>query len=174
MLINHKVEPKDFKAVFLFSSKLVFHTGNSKFHYLFHLVHDLLFEIAFHPDILQVTSELVERELVPVFKLRVLETVLLDGVIGEVNEWVIDVLHFEAFTTRSYVPFLEVVAYLSMRDQAPHSDIELTALNQKWVFNVLLNDEIALWDDPFKLFKVGEYFNTSPAIQVNRFQDPVR
>ena len=55
---------------------------------------------------------------------------LLNGIIGQVDEHIINLVQIVGLARHSDVPFLEVVAFVLRRNHHPQSDIELTLVDQ--------------------------------------------
>ena len=85
--------------------------------------------------------ELPEGELVGVFELAVVGGMLLDGVVGEVDEVVVDVLGGEGLGGGADVALAEEVDVHRFGQQRPHADVELPAVYQERPLHVLLDDE---------------------------------
>ena len=55
---------------------------------------------------------------------------LLNGIVGQVDEHVINLVQIVGLAGHPDVPFLEVVAFVLRRDQNPQSDVKLTLVDQ--------------------------------------------
>jgi len=58
---------------------------------VFHLWKDVSVEVALWMTPLEVGSEVIERQLIAIFDLAVVGTVLLDGIVGQMNESISDI-----------------------------------------------------------------------------------
>jgi hypothetical protein len=58
---------------------------------VFHLWKDVSVEVALWMTLLEVSSEVIERQLIAIFDLAVVGTVLLDGIVGQMHESIRDI-----------------------------------------------------------------------------------
>lgn len=95
------------------------------------------------PDLLlgHVLAEVLKGELVGVLKLPVVGGILLDGVIGEVDEVIVDVLGGEGLCGGADVALLEEVDVHGFGQQGPDADVELSVVYQEGLLDVFLDDE---------------------------------
>lgn len=67
---------------------------------------------------------------------------LLDGVVGEVDEGVVQVaVQTVGLPRQSDIAAFAEVKFHLLGQEGPHSDIEFSALNEQGFFNVFLDDE---------------------------------
>lgn len=103
-------------------------------------------EILFNGDVcglivfVDVLLETVEWKLVAILELTVGSTVLLDGVVSQVDESIIDVFQIDSKlrTTSSQVSLREKVEVLFLSEQDPNSNVKLSLMDQKRPFDVFL------------------------------------
>lgn len=88
-----------------------------------------------------VLAQILKGELVGVLKLPVVGGILLDGIVGEVDEVVIDVLGGEGLCGSADVPLLEEVNVHGFGQQGPDANVELTVVYQEGLLDVFLDDE---------------------------------
>ena len=62
--------------------------------------------------------------------MTIIGAVLLNGIVGQVDEHVINLVQIVGLAGHPDVPFLEVVAFVLRRDQNPQSDVKLTLVDQ--------------------------------------------
>jgi hypothetical protein len=82
--------------------------------------------------------ELVKGHLVPELIFLVLIAVFLDGVVGEVDVDILDVLRIVLLTGRADVTLTEKVQLHCMRHQGPHTNVELPVVYQQRSLDVFL------------------------------------
>ena len=85
--------------------------------------------------------ELVEVKLVAVLVLAVAARIPLDGVVGQMHEWIVAVVKFVFTARRAQVSFLKEEHFHVLVDEDPDADVELAFANQQRLLNVLLDDE---------------------------------
>lgn len=137
LAVDEEVQPEDLEAVLpLVLVDLLLHRAEGH-------VGDLLDPAPDAPHLLlgHVLAEVAEGELVGVFELAVVGGVLLDGVVGEVDEVVVDVVGGEGLGRGADVALLEEVDVHRFRQQRPHADVELPVVYQERLLNVLLDHE---------------------------------
>ena len=76
---------------------------------------------------------------------------LLDGVVGQVDEWVVRLVEVVLLSAHANVALLEVVALVLVRYQNPQPNVELSLANQERPLNVLLDDEDVRFDTADRL-----------------------
>lgn len=88
------------------------------------------------------------RQLIAILELSIAIELLLDGVISQMNRSVIDVVKVdtEFATRRAYVTFLKEVQVLILVEQNPDSDVEFAVADQKRTLDILLDDEVVVFD----------------------------
>ena len=113
---------------------------------LLHLWQDFSFKEAFGLFVsrLQILWKLTETELVPIFKLRVVWSILLDGIISQVDVVIVKGIYVRVVLTwaGANVSFFEEKAVQILIYQNPYPDVEFTTFDEKRVFDVLLNYEL--------------------------------
>lgn len=63
----------------------------------------------------------------------------MDGVVGEMDEVVMDILNLEGFSRGPDVSLLEKVEVEVVGKECPNPNIELPFLDQKWSFHIFLD-----------------------------------
>lgn len=138
-LVDDVIQPKQLEAeltvvlVDLLVDRAIGHVCN-----FFHPLPDFV-RLLFSDDFAQPPK----RQLVAIFEHAVAGRVLLDGIVGQMDEIVVDVIELELLGRCADVPLLKEVKVVVLRQQCPHSDIELPFLNQEWPLDILLNHERA-------------------------------
>jgi hypothetical protein len=116
---------------------------------LLHSWHEVVFDRVFSARVrdVDVLLELSLREDVAVFVLPEGERVLLNGVIGQVNEPVVWIVWIDCVPTRARpeVTPLAVVYIANRVHKNPYSDVEFPLLDQERPFDVFLYDEAVMF-----------------------------
>lgn len=73
--------------------------------------------------------------------LPIIGTMLLDGIVREMDEYVVRLLQVILLTWHTDVAFFEVVALVLRGDHDPKPDVELALVDQQWLLNVLLKNK---------------------------------
>lgn len=85
------------------------------------------------------------------------------------------VLNAVILATRAQVSFLVIIDLKLVSQEAPDADIELTVFVQQWLFDILLNDPVVLFERKnmvCDLFRVFENFNAAALVQCCWFDHP--
>ena len=97
---------------------------------------------SFHVALKQLPTQLIAT-----FKLPVIFTVFLNGVVCEVNKGIVDIFGVILLARRSDVSFFEDVKVHVLSEQDPYPYVEFAFLNQTRFFDVLLQNESRRLDD---------------------------
>lgn len=118
--------------------------------HVFDLLQDLVVEkgFIFASSHFDVRFEFAETQLISIFELTVSGRVLLHGVVGQVDQVVVQGLCLRGVLggAGSDVPLLEEEAVQVLVNEHPYTDVELPSFDQQRVFNILLNDELVAVD----------------------------
>jgi hypothetical protein len=85
--------------------------------------------------------------LVSILKLSIVASILLNGIVGQMNEWLLDGLlaERELLGAHSYVGFFKQVTPLISQVTAvyknPKTNVELSRVNQQGLFDILLDNK---------------------------------
>lgn len=100
-------------------------------------------KVLFRVELIDDCLEPRERELVAIFKVTVVLTVLLDCVVSQVHKGVVYVGYIDRKLrrTRPQVTFFEEQKVMILSEADPDSDVELALENKQWSLDVLLDDK---------------------------------
>lgn len=113
-------------------------------HHFLELRDHLLDEVALDILGIQVLLEFSIRKLVSIFEFTIVRTPILDGVVGQVDQTVLDVAHIVLATTGSQVSVcVEISLHISIHTSrnSECANVEFSALVEQRPFAILLNDE---------------------------------
>lgn len=133
----------------------------------------------------EVLLEVLQRHFVAIFELSIVVTVLLYGIIGQMNKLVIQVVDVILLTTSSNVTILIEVTFQMTIDWSQHSitpEVKFSLMYEQRIINVFLNDKSSIFGqwvircslyDLLDLIHVGRHIDSIPSISVlSRFDDP--
>ncbi len=144
ILINHKIQSKDFKVIskpFLIENTV---TGLKSFcGIIFHFGEDVLKEVILLVGIcnFKIFLKILIWQFIALFILSIIRSVFLYSVICQVNQWISVTFETELWWRSSDIPFfvpIELVNTVDASDQSVMSDIELSLLIEHWVLDILL------------------------------------
>lgn len=145
-MVNHEVVPKQLKAVLpVLLIQLLLHRVNCLHNDMLHVLHQILLHINLHLPIVvlfYVLLQIIERQLVSIFKLPIGLAVLLHCVVGQMDELVLAVVNLVVLTGCSQVALFEEVHLHLLSHQHPYSDVELASVDEHGSLDVLLNHEV--------------------------------
>ena len=106
-------------------------------------------------SIFHVFLKLIKWYLVPIFKLSIILSVLLDCIIGEMNFLVVRVIfiHFIITSWRSNVTFPEKIAFSIVVNKHPHSNVKFPIVNEEWSFYIFLDYKAIKLKNWFVVFR---------------------
>jgi hypothetical protein len=93
--------------------------------------------------------EILVAQFVAWFELAVVRAKLLNGVVCQVDEPVVDLWHVVLFATCAQIAFFVHVAAQELGllmgcEERKHPNVEFTSVDQQWVQNVLLQNEVGV------------------------------
>ena len=109
------------------------------------MLQDVYFKISI--KLVEIPLEVTITHFVAVFKFAEVVGLFLDGVIGQMNEFIIEVIQAELSTTCTDVAILiEVCLQLLVDrcDEGINSEIKLPFMYQEWIVNILLDNSSAI------------------------------
>ena len=101
--------------------------------------------------------ELVEVQLIAIFKSSIALSLLLDSVVGQMDELIFAIVQLVFLATRSQIPFFAEVYFKILINEDPNANIEFPLIYQIWSFDILLYYERLVSLDHDWILSIGVF-----------------